>query len=367
MLSVSIDLGSSAIKVFFSQGGTPQPLVILPEVAWIEPAQLDEIGINSSVDPEYCAWLQLKEEIVAVGQLAENFGGDDGIVERKQRRAVYKVLAVLGVLREKLQLPTSFGARIAVMLPITEYKDRVDVQVALKLAAGKFAFRGQPLSIDLQTCLMLPEGFGLYAVCKNNLKLKGIDPSTRTIFVLMFGHRNLSVLVYQNGALQTGKSSSNGPGFCEAVKVAASVQGLRASEHSRLLKAMALKETKIRVAGQYEMMDVSEATDVGTASYWRQADSHLRNVLTPVLTDNNSVLAVGGGAAWTMREEVQELFKRMGLDHSVNWASDLQNHLESLLASYPQYQDQPGLAERMVDPFANYQSIAQMSKTSVAA
>lgn len=367
MPSISIDLGSSTIKVFFSRGGAPQPLVMLPEVAWVDLAQLDELSINSSVGAEYCAWLELKDEIIAVGQLAENFNGDDAIAERKQRRAVYKALAILGVVREKLNLPTSFGAHIAVMLPITEYKDRVQVQEALKLAAGNFAFRGQPLSVDLHTCLMLPEGFGLYAVCKNSLKLKGIDPSTRTIFVLMFGHRNLSVLVFQNGALQTGKSSSDGPGFCEAVKAGAAVQGLRTSEYSKLLKALALKEPKIRVVGEYGLVDVSQAITVGTASYWRQADSYLRNVLTPVLTDDNCELAIGGGAAWTMREEVQELFKRIGLAHRVNWASDLQTHLESLLASYPQYQNQPGLAARMVDPFANYQSIAQISKIGAAA
>lgn len=227
MIFASIDLGSSLTKVFYLNQTQPQPLIVAPEVAWIQPQQLDELAINKNAASEYSAWLQMGEEMVAVGQLAQNFGGDSGLVERKLHRAGYKVLAVLGILREKLELPTSVAAHIAVMLPITEFKDRQQLQESIKKAASGFAFRGQPLSIHLQNCLMLPEGFGLYTICKNNLKLRGIEPSVRTIFVLMFGHRNLSVLVFQNGTLQTGKSSSDGPGFLRQLKL-----GLKPREFS---------------------------------------------------------------------------------------------------------------------------------------
>ncbi len=174
-LTASVDLGSSLTKVFYSsKQGQAQPLVMAPETASIQAQQLDELSINKNSGAEYSAWLQLNDEVMAVGLLAANYNGDSGIVERKQHRATYKVLAILGVLREKLQLPTSFAANLAVMLPVTEYKDRLQVQEALKSAAGNFTFRGQPISVHLQNCLMLPEGFGLYTVCKNNLKLKGL-------------------------------------------------------------------------------------------------------------------------------------------------------------------------------------------------
>jgi hypothetical protein len=366
-LSASVDLGSSLIKVFFANQGQAQPLTMAPQMARVQSQQLDELSINQTTAAEYSAWLQLNEEVIAVGLLATNYGGDSGIVERKQLRATYKVLAVLGVLREKLQLPSSFTANLAVMLPVTEYKDRLQVQENLKLAAGKFSFRGQPISVHLQTCLVLPEGFGLYGICKNNLKLKGINPSTRTVFVLMFGHRNLSVLVFQNGALETGTSSSDGPGFYEAVKAGAAQQGLRAMDYPQLLKALALKETKIRVAGQFEAMDVTNAVAAGTSSYWKQVDSYLRNALTPVLTDDNCELVISGGAAWAMQSELKKLFEKMGLQHRVSWASGLQNHLDSLLSHYPEYQNDGALGIRMADAFAAYQTIVQISKTAIAA
>ncbi len=366
--SVSVDLGSSLTKVFYSsKEGQAQPLVMLPEMAWIGLEQLDELSINKAAAAEYSAWVQLNNDVMAVGHLASNYNGDTGMVERKQLRATYKVLAILGVLREKLQLPTSFTANLAVMLPVTEYQDRLQVKENLKSAAGKFSFRGQPISVDLQNCLMLPEGFGLYSVCKNNLKLKGIDPSTRTVFVLMFGHRNLSVLVFQNGMLQTGTSSSDGPGFHEAVKAGSAKQGLRAMDYPQLLKALALKETKIRVAGQFEPMDVTDAVAAGTSSYWKQVDSYLRNALTPALTDDKCELVISGGAAWTMQLELKELFEKMGLQDRVSWASGLQNHLDSLLSYYPEYQNDVALGIRMADAFAAYQTIVQMSKTTVAA
>ena len=361
--SASIDLGSSLTKVFYSKLGQPHPLTISPEIARVQSQQLDELAINMTSATEYSAWLQLNKETIAVGQLATNFGGDSGIVERKQLRATYKVLAILGILRDKLQLPATFAANIAVMLPITEYKDRLQVQNDLKSACSKFAFRGQAISVQLQNCLILPEGFGLYTVSKNNLKQKGIDPSTRTVFVLMFGHRNLSVLVFQNGVLQTGTSSSDGPGFHEAVKAGASQQGLRAMDYPQFLKALALKETKIRVAGQFEAMDVTDAVAAGTSNYWNLVDSYLRNALTPVLTDDNCELVISGGAAWAMQSELKQLFEKMGLQHRVSWASGLQAHVDSILGNYAEYQNDKALGIKMADAFAAYQSIVQKNKT----
>ncbi len=363
----AIDLGSSITKVFFLKQGKSQPLVMSSETAWIQPEQLDELAVNNSAATEYSAWLQLGEEMVAVGQCAQNFGGDSGLVERKQQRAIYKVLAVLGVLRDKLELPTSFVANIAVMLPITEFKDRLKVQEAIKVGASNFAFRGQTCSINLHNCMILPEAFGLYTACKNNLKQRGIEPSTRAIFVLMFGHRNLSVLVFQNGVLQTGKSSSDGPGFFEAVKAGAATQGLRATDYPELLKALALQKTKMRVAGQFEALDISEAIASGRSSYWKQVDSYLRNALTLVLTNDDCELVVSGGAAWSMRSELTELFERMGLEQRVSWACGLQNHLDQLLSNYPEFQNDAALGLRMADAFAAFQTILHVGKSSVAA
>ena len=367
MIFASIDLGSSLTKVFYLNQTQSQPLIVAPEVAWIQPQQLDELAINKNAASEYSAWLQMGEEMVAVGQLAQNFGGDSGLVERKLHRAGYKVLAVLGILREKLELPTSVAAHIAVMLPITEFKDRQQLQESIKKAASGFAFRGQPLSIHLQNCLMLPEGFGLYTICKNNLKLRGIEPSTRTIFVLMFGHRNLSVLVFQNGTLQTGKSSSDGPGFFEAVKAGAQAQGILAKDYPQLLKALSLNETRIRVAGQFEGLDVQSAVTAGRTSYWKQVDSYLRNALTPVLTDENCELVISGGAAWAMRSQLIDLFERMGLTKRISWAAGLHDHMDSLLNIYPECQQDASLGLRMADAFAAFQSVVQMGKSSLAA
>ena len=124
---------------------------------------------------------------------------------------------------------------------------------------------------------------------------------------------------------------------------------------------------KIRVAGQFEAIDVTNAVVTGSSSYWKQVDSYLRNALTPVLTDNNCELVVSGGAAWAMQLELKELFERMGLQHRVSWPSGLQNHLDSLLSNYPEYQNDVALGIRMADAFAAYQTIVQISKTAIAA
>ncbi|MBD1845692.1 ParM/StbA family protein [Cyanobacteria bacterium FACHB-63] len=347
MLIASLDLGSSLTKSFYIRDRMPCPLVMEPEIAWVQSELLGKYqSVNHDAQPEKVAWVQLGDEMAAVGQFAQGFSGDNGLIERKERRAIYKVLALLGAVREKLQLPTTTTATVALMLPVTEFSDRQKLQSAIAESAQNFIFRGQPLSISFDKLQILPEGFGLFLTKRGELIKRGVNPKNRTIIVLMFGHRNLSILRFQNGVLQSN-SRSDGPGFLHAVEVAASLKGLSTTT-PHLIETIALNQPTLRVAGQLIPMDMKEINGTARESYWKQVKSYLENHLP----GGNYDVIVAGGAATVMQSELMELFSVMGLTNRISFGEILQHQLTAVLHDDPDLCQQSSLIPRMTDAYA---------------
>ncbi|MBD1848202.1 ParM/StbA family protein [Cyanobacteria bacterium FACHB-63] len=362
MLLASIDLGSSLTKSFYLNGGMPCPLLMPPEIAWVQPELLGKYqSVNAEAQPDKVAWVQLGDEIAAVGQFAQGFAGDQGLVERKQRRAIYKLLAVLGVVREKLDLPTTTTASLSLMLPVTEFSDRKTLQTTLQEAAQNFNFRGRSLSISFNKLQILPEGFGLFLTRRAELLKQGINAKSRMIIVLMFGHRNLSILVFQDGVLQ-GSSRSDGPGFFQAVEIVASLKGLSTATPG-LTEAIATNQPRLRVAGQLIPLDLTDAIASAREGYCRQVKSYLENHLPG---DQYDVI-VAGGASAVIHPELNELFQVMGLGDRVSFGEGLQHQLAGLLRDDSTLAEQPSLLTRMADIYAVFGATWAMHRQQSAA
>ncbi len=349
MLIAAIDLGSSLTKSFYLEQNKPHPILIASEIAWVQPELLTKLHtFNRDAEPERVAWVQVGNETAAIGQFAQSFSGDMGLMERKERRAVYKILATLGAMHQKLALPGSITAHISVTLPITEFNDRRFLQEALGKAAQGFSFRGRPLSINFQKLQIYPEGFGLFLTRRGELSAQGIDPDDRTIAVLMLGHRNLSILIFKDGVLQN-QSRSDGPGFLNAVEVAASLKGLSSSTPF-LIETIAQNRSHLRVTGQFTPIDMQPVNLAAREAYWMQVKSYLKNHLP----GGDCEVIVAGGAIAPIQSELLELFQEMGLRERVSFAEGVQQQLAELLTSVGTSPDQHSLPLRLADVYAMF-------------
>jgi hypothetical protein len=97
-----IDMGSSATKCFYWHG-QPHLLHLAPQVARLNPARLDRLMLGglTSQDPEDSAYVTVGSSAYAIGALAIAQKGDSGLALPKRDRAVYKILATLGIIAEK--------------------------------------------------------------------------------------------------------------------------------------------------------------------------------------------------------------------------------------------------------------------------
>lgn len=363
MLLASIDLGSSLIKSFFLNQGHIQPLTIHPQTAPL--SHLPEAsykGLGDGGNPESTAWVQAGGETVAVGQLASNFVPDVGLTEDKTSRASMRVLATLGVMRERSEEPATLPVKLILSLPMSEYKKKDYLKSTLEDYAGNFVFRDQHLSMSFKHLQFIPEGTGLFLCHKAQLQKQGGDIRNRTVIVLMFGHRNLSLLAFQNGVLQGGLSNSNGPGFFKAaVEIGANTQGIRGEDHERLTEAMVFRKPKMRQHGHLKLVDCAEAVEAGLSSYWSQAQSYLTNTLTPLVSENCDLI-ISGGPAWVIRDQLTTLFEEMGLADRMVFGGGLQEQLKDIFRAYPQFQQNNLLGLRMADPFGAFGALLSMEQ-----
>jgi hypothetical protein len=271
-----------------------------------------------------------------------------GLIERKERRAIHKVLAVLGAMHERLQLDERTSAMLSLMLPVTEFSDRKKLHDAIQQAAKNFIFRGKALSIDFQKLQIFPEGFGLFLTLRSELIQQQLNPRNRNILVLMLGHRNLSLLIFQNGVLQES-SRSDGPGFFNAVKIAAALNGLpEGTPH--LTEAIAMNYSSLRVAGQLLPINLKATNLAAREGYWKQVKSYLENHLPGGEYD----VIVAGGAGTVIEAELNMLFQQMDLPGRLSFGDGLKYQLQILLRDNLDLCSQSSLVARLTDAYAMF-------------
>jgi hypothetical protein len=180
-----IDMGSSATKCFYWHG-QPHLLHLAPQVARLNPARLDRLMLGglTSQDPEDSAYVTVGSSAYAIGTLAIAQKGDSGLALPKRDRAVYKILATLGIIAEKTaghqlasQTSWEFGTHLGLLLPLEEYwQDRKELKAQIQRAISGFEFRGKSLHGHLERIEMQPEGAGLYLAKGLQLAGWGGDP-----------------------------------------------------------------------------------------------------------------------------------------------------------------------------------------------
>ncbi len=209
---VCVDCGGSGTKIVYCTSAIEKPRYVLmsPHIESISKNKLENYfdyrGWVGSPLPEQQAWLEWKEQTFVVGAMAAKFEPEDRLFEVKYENALYKVMAAIGVIveQQQIKIEKSLNVELAVLLPWNEYSDRHRFKKKLSTMLRSYKFRGQPIKVKLSRTIVRPEGGGL--VCASILK-NGLDWfRSGRIGVLMFGHRNLTALLFENGELISGDS-----------------------------------------------------------------------------------------------------------------------------------------------------------------
>jgi len=211
-LMVAIDFGGSSTKTIYAtlnEISSPTSLVMAPEAAQISPTSLEQFQITQlfTPAPEHSGWVKLGDNCWAVGTLAKRFHAHAGLNQPKFERALYKTLAAIWVIQQRLQFPHEFHLSLSCLLPPNEYEDRSRFEKQLRSALTRFETPSGELKVKLEQFDCQPEGAGIAIRYANSHKDKF---STQRIAIAMLGHRNASVIAFEQGALTVFKSSNLG-------------------------------------------------------------------------------------------------------------------------------------------------------------
>jgi hypothetical protein len=377
-LTLTFDPGSSLSKVIYhGSDGKPRLLLMEPEVIELSLSSihtyLKSRGNLEIARPEDEVWLQCggDQPYQVVGCLARQFLATVRMDEVKYERALYKVLAAVGAIAHRegfANAPRSkrsqkFSVAISALLPYGEYQNAQRLQQLLKQHLKNYSFRGDRLQVKLEAFECRPEGGGLAMA---RVMQHGAEWfQQQTLAVLMFGHRNTSLLLFERGKLAIGHTTHLG--FYQLVdKVLQRTSGQSTDSLTRAIynignqivpdhaQVQQLVKTRSPIEQKLEREQIITAILTAREEYWSRLQDWLDTRL-PSVTE----VIISGGAALYLHDELETYFSRT----PTYWGSDLQRRLQELLGlDYRSNQpDAESLSFRLVDAFGMYCDFVEQS------
>lgn len=311
VITIGIDFGGSSTKVMYGNShGKLTSLVMEPEVGTIPLESMRNWGkgLLGSTEAENQAWVHLPNASVvqAVGYLARNrYYANAGLTELKYERGVYKTLAAVWAIKEKLHLPSKLRVAIAVLLPPGEFEDKEQFERVLRKALLKYLTPTGEMSVELAMFKCLPEGAGIYLMHE---KKAGAVLKQRVCGVAMIGYRNASVLIANRGIVETGKTADLGM-VRMVEKVVASTSGQTLERLTPVIAAAGIDidervleqvtRSKTREGRATEIQKLKNAICHARAEYTAMLTSWLDNVLPDYVDE---IVFCGGTADYLMKE-----------------------------------------------------------------
>lgn len=364
-LVVAIDTGSSLTKVISMlwPGGKPEVLLMEPEVIQLKQADLLDLGLSGG-EPENDAFLELADErCFALGLKAQPLRGTVKMSLAKYELAVYKVLAVVGSIAQKAGLSDKFSVALEMVLPYGEYQDSSRYEALVREHLASFTFRGQHFSLTLEVGGVKPEGAGL---AQGRRKQLGPVWNRRNTKIVMWGHRNLSLLSFKRGTPSGGQSCDLG--FNQMVTDIAMRASLNTSQQlaTKLPQLIFKSRTQPHILGrlagfvvsseqerQSKIQQIQSAIASGQTKYWHDVKGWLQECLRSDWLDLDEVILCGGGSFY-FKLELQELFSAQ----EISWAAGLENPIKSLF----RYEIEDALAFRLTDVFGVFKVLEEKVK-----
>jgi hypothetical protein len=213
LVVIALDFGGSGTKGIYSlyESSQTHSLFMEPEVGdvTVESIKTHEQNLMGATDPENRAWVSVNGKTLAVGYLAQSkYYANAGLAELKYERAVYKTLAAIWVVKEKLKLPPKIRIALCVLLPPGEFENKVEFEQLVRTFSADFLAGGIKMQVECVMFKCLPEGAGIFL---SHQKRVGEALKQRVCAVVMVGFRNASVLISYRGIVsREGKTSDLG-------------------------------------------------------------------------------------------------------------------------------------------------------------
>ena len=366
-LLLACDLGKSGGKFFYKLlNGQTHALWMDAEVAQRSAAGVAQV--SSGGRPQDNAWFRLRDHLVFVGKAAQAFLDYNSFKEDKSLKAAERIAGVLGAIAKIESLPSEFEAIVWVLLPINELATRQKISSRLTEICQGFCFQdATECRIDLKLSFR-PEGYGIYVQRKCQLQQMGVAITQRTTWIEMLGHRNGTQLAFETGTLNAAKSTSKFPGFWEPFEKAANAAGVSVTEYDVLLKALESGQPQQYSVAKGETVDFSAALVQTESAYLDALDSHFNDHLISSLATGKGDVILAGGAAYLIREALQEYFEERGFASRLSFAWEHQDALTRLVeAQLPEAYEMPSISMRMTDCFGLFQALlGDMNRMKVA-
>ncbi|MEQ8467886.1 hypothetical protein [Coleofasciculus sp. E1-EBD-02] len=356
---LAADPGSSVSKFIYKiEGEPPIALAMSPEVAMgvsvesVEAMKKLSIGEGS---PTTDAWLQIPSdsaEAVIVGHLARTqYQGDARLDLLKYEVIIPKFLAAIGVIVQRHNLGGRLSVSFSCLLPFGEYANKNDLKSQLSEALSNFNFRGQQLKVKLDDFICFPEGGGLVTYQMGKIR----DFESSLIPVVMLGHRNSSLLLFDKGQINLKGSVTTENGFINLMKLVCTFTSgkspsnelaeaiYQAGDSPQLENIAHLIRSQGEDNARKEGESIIKAIDTARAEHWRS----LKNWLDKILPSTYSQCLLVGGVAQYFRKELEEYF-----DGKAQYSDRMISQIKEVFPDLDQ-----GLVSRFLDVFALYADI----------
>ncbi|MEN9566287.1 MAG: hypothetical protein RLZZ69_1483 [Cyanobacteriota bacterium] len=203
-LTLVIDPGTSCTKGIFSQGRRGKPKFLVTS-AVICPTSIEPEGQETYIK------LPEDEQYYLVGDSAVQAKVKSSVRQLKSESMIPKVLGVIGQIAREESFPCQFQLKLTLLLPMSEMTDQEFLESELTRALGDFNYSGKSYQVAVSSMRFRPEGSGIYTYLSRYISPDLIKH--QTCVYLMFGYRNTSLLLIENGRFNHSNSHSTDLGF----------------------------------------------------------------------------------------------------------------------------------------------------------
>jgi hypothetical protein len=311
LVIIALDFGGSGTKGIYSifQSSEAHSLFMEPEVAAVTLESIEnyEQNLMGTTNPENRAWVFVDNQVNAVGYLAQSrYYANSGLMELKYERAIYKTLAAIWVIKEKLQLPSHLKIALCVLLPPGEFENKANFEQLLRTYCTEYLTPSGTIQVDCVMFNCLPEGAGIYLSHQKNI---GDAIKQKICAVAMVGFRNASVLISHRGVVsRDGKTSDLGMvRMLEKVVAASAGQTVErltsavanAGSEIDTRSLMRLLRSTSQQGRTSELTTLQQAIKFARNEYANNLTSWFRQVIPP---DVEEIIFCGGTAEYLKKE-----------------------------------------------------------------
>lgn len=329
-LTLVIDPGTSCTKSIYLKGrrGKPKHLITSSVIC--------PTAIAPRAEETYVK-LPDEKQYFLVGDSAVQAKVQSSIRQLKSEFLIPKTLGIIGQIAQEESLPNQFKLKLTLLLPMSEANDQEFVRSELSKALQDFDYSGISYQVKESGIGFRPEGSGVYSYLSRTIDADAIK--NQTFAYLMFGYRNTSLLLIENGKFNHRNSHSTDLGFYNYLDLVAEYSsGLYRHDIQKAIISEAIygvgkncqqviqgftsqiriedliRSTNIKYQ-ERERVAISAAIGRADGEYWQLLSRWLREMLPP-LGQIERIIYCGGSTSF-IETPIQQFFK--------DWQGELLN------------------------------------------